>query len=151
MAQEIGESTQGGERSRNELDRADDPSSHIPPAGLAAFPPPEFLESYQRIDPKFATRLLLMAEIEQKNAFQLEKMAIEGPLELARRGQVFAIASVGLILAFCTLLALIGFVVASAVVAAFDLVGLVVVFVTGQRGHVPSNTRQLESARPAEQ
>lgn len=102
-------------------------------ASVVGLPSPGVIREYQEIQEDFADRLMRMAEKEQYHRHSVESAEAQEPFRLARRGQVMAISAVALVLAFSALLAFLGSPAIAGIVAGLDLVGLVVVFITGQQ------------------
>ncbi len=84
-----------------------------------------------------------MAENEQAHRHAIERIETGEPFRLARRGQMLALSVVVLILVFASFLAIIGHPYLAATVVGIDLLGLVIVFITGQ------STRPAEPSEPA--
>ena len=109
-------------------------------------PPAEALLRYEQVHPGLAERIVSMAEREQKHRHRVECAEVEEPFRLARRGQVCAVAVVVLMLGFAAFLALRGAVVAGAILAGVDILGLVVVFITGQEPSSKSESQETQDS-----
>lgn len=92
------------------------------------------LAAYEAIQPGFADRILRMAESSLAHRQRIERVEAEEPFRLARRGQAFALIVVVVVLVFAAFLAARGHPEIAAIVAGVDLIALVTVFLTGQRG-----------------
>lgn len=114
-------------------------------------PPAEMLADYEQVMPGLADRIVKMAELEQAHRHQLERNEFEHPYAVARRGQILGLAAVVLFLSFAALLAIKGHGVAAATVAGFDIVAILVVFITGQapgeRGKADEQPEQLNRSQ----
>lgn len=95
-------------------------------------PPAQELMRYEQVHPGLAERIVGMAEREQAHRHRLEQAEVEEPFRLGRRGQVCATLVVALVLGFCGYLAAIDHAVVAGFIAALDVLGLVIVFITGQ-------------------
>ena len=114
-------------------------------------PDAELLAQYEDVLPGLADRIVRMAELEQGNRHALERAESQLPYRLAARGQFLAITAIVLVLAFAVFLVATGSPVTGGVVVGADLLGLVTVFVTGQRpigsdeGHDSSEDHEADS------
>jgi len=96
-------------------------------------PPAEQLAQYEAVQAGFAERIMRMAEKEQAHRHEMTDVEVREPFRLARRGQAFAIGSMVLVLGFGVFLVLMGYAAAGAIIVGLDLVGLVALFITGER------------------
>jgi uncharacterized membrane protein len=112
-------------------------------------PPAQELSEYDRVHPGLAERIVRMAEAEQQHRHGLERTEVQEPFRLARRGQVCGVAVVVLVLAFATFLAVNGHVAAASIITGLNLVGLVIVFVTGQSPPSGSGSQEIEKTDSA--
>jgi uncharacterized membrane protein len=106
-------------------------------------PAPQVLAEYERVLPGLAERIVKMAETQMVHRQGLEAKHLDGESRRANRGQYFglAVALGGFLLSgFCVAY---GAVVAAAVIASVDLVGLVSTFLYGTK------TKQQELAKRA--
>ena len=117
-------------------------------------PPPEVVEAYNRISPGLGDRLFAMAEREQethiferRSAVELEKLAVEGQISLAKRGQNFASLGLFGICATAVILARSGAPEIAAIIVAIS--GLVAVFL--RRPPVKPKKSEIESNSVARQ
>src|SRR6266508_605347 len=80
-------------------------------------PPPQQLQAYDRVLPGLAERIVSMAEREQNNRHAMQRVEVEGGLELARRGQRYGLAVAVLVLVVSLILVLTGHEVVGGVIA----------------------------------
>jgi uncharacterized membrane protein len=115
------------------------------PLSGSLLPPPEILEHYERIRPGFADRIVVSFEKQGEHRRSLEERTLLAQFELARRGQIFGFILGLTALAGGTLAAVLGAQWAGGFIGGGGVVGLVSVFVLGQR------TRMLpkDSGRPS--
>lgn len=92
------------------------------------------LYDYEQVIPGLASEIVEMAKREQIQRHRIEFLETEEPYKIAKRGQVFALVVVVLVLGFALTLALIGHPRIGGAIAALDLVGLVIAFLRGQQG-----------------
>lgn len=104
---------------------------------MGPIPEAELLAKYEDVLPGLANRIVQMAEREQAHRHAIERVEVQQPYQLARRGQIFAITAIVLVLGFAVFLAAIGSPITAGVLVAIDLLGLVTVFITGQRATGP--------------
>lgn len=97
-------------------------------------PPPHILAEYNEIVPDAAERIFQLTEREAKFRHDINNASLQGDIKKDKRGQWmgFSIALAGF--ACATIMVLNGYEIAGSVIAAFDIVGLVAVFVIGRRG-----------------
>jgi len=102
-------------------------------------PKPETLAQYEQIKPGFAERLILMAEKEQKERHENQRalIQIEQQNQIAtnqsiKRGQLLALVAVFAMIGYCSYLAFLGDIPASADAAKWIIIGLATVFITGR-------------------
>ena len=103
------------------------------------YPEPEQLAKYEQIQPGFAERLIVMAEIEQKERHDLqakiysinERMFNE-EIKLQKRGQNYALVSIILITIRCCYGFFLGHASESMKIAIGVILGVVGLFVTGK-------------------
>jgi len=100
---------------------------------MGPIPDAELLAKYEDVLPGLAHRIVQMAEREQAHRHAIEQVEVHQPYQLARRGQILAITAIVLVLAFAVFLAAIGSPITAGVLVGIDLLGLVTVFITGQR------------------
>jgi uncharacterized membrane protein len=108
-----------------------------PPLSGSVLPPPEILEHYERVHPGFAERILAAFEKQGEHRRSMEEKALLAQVALARRGQVFGFCLGLTALAGGTLAAALGAQWAGAFIGGGGVVGLVSVFVLGQRSRAP--------------
>lgn len=96
-------------------------------------PHPDILESYNRILPGAAERILNMAEEEQKHRQYLEKTALQNDKDEAKLGQIcaFLIGIVAIVAG--TYAAINGSATAGGIIGGGGVVGLVSVFILGRK------------------
>jgi uncharacterized membrane protein len=106
---------------------------------VSPLPSPNDLERYEVINPGFANRLMQMAEKEQEHRMNTqlflintEKTLQTKDLDNIRRGQIFALVSVVLVLLLCAYIAYAGQAQEAKWVAVSVIVGLAGVFITGR-------------------
>ena len=102
-------------------------------------PPPEVLEKYEQIQPGFAERLLKMAEKEQESRIESQQKAFDAEKELAtfelnnyKRGQIFALVSVFLVVALCGYALFKNFDKSARDIGVAVIIGVAGVFITGR-------------------
>jgi len=102
-------------------------------------PDPHSLEMYEQIQPGFADRLISMAEKEQEarlksqeNLIEIERNNSTKELNNFKRGQVFAILSVVMVIALCTYVFNLGFSKEGRDIAISVIIGLAAIFITGR-------------------
>lgn len=95
-------------------------------------PTPQFMREYDEVLPGLAERIVAMPEREQSYRQKATIDIVKRDYRLRSNGQWMGMAALILLLAFCTLLAVLGGINAAASVAGVVIVGTVSVFVTGQ-------------------
>ena len=114
------------ERARREPNEQDDTASAI------ALPSAFELAEYKQVDTSLPDRIFQMAHREQEHQMQMEALALKQPYILARRGQVFGLTSLLLMVGLAVYLAYLhqpGWAVA---IGALDFAAVVAVFVAGR-------------------
>jgi uncharacterized membrane protein len=96
-------------------------------------PHPNILESYNRILPGAAERILSMAEEEQKHRQYLEKTALQNDKDEAKLGQICAFLIGVVAIVAGTYAAINGSATAGSVIGGGGVVGLVSVFILGRK------------------
>lgn len=109
-------------------------------------PAPGALQKYAEIDPSLPERIVRMAEEEGNHRRAMENKVLEGRLNLARRGQLFAliVALAALFVAAWAILQHEG--VAAAVIGGASLATVVAAFLRGGKGspEAPSSPREAQ-------
>ncbi|MFN8436906.1 MAG: DUF2335 domain-containing protein [Cytophagales bacterium] len=102
-------------------------------------PNPESLEKYEQILPGAADRILKMAELEQKSRLEnnsklieIESKSLDFEYKNFRRGQVFALSSVFVIVGFCVWIIYQGYASYGRDIAIAVIVALAGTFVIGR-------------------
>jgi uncharacterized membrane protein len=109
-------------------------------------PSPDLLEKYEQIQPGFADRLIKMAEKEQEHRLKSQEKLIDGERELSnkelanfKRGQIFAILSVFIIVSLCVFIFYRGYKTEGRDIAVAVIIGLAGIFISGRfnrkKGH----------------
>ncbi|PXV85105.1 putative membrane protein [Lachnotalea glycerini] len=105
-------------------------SMHIGP-----IPSPEVLAEYNKIDPTFANRILVMAEQQSLHRQEIEKRIVKSGVNDSKLGIIFGFI-IGLAALIVSLvLGLNGRTIASSLLGVSGLVGLVSVFIYGTRSN----------------
>jgi len=95
-------------------------------------PPPEMLSAYDQVLPGLGERIVQLPEREQRHRHQFMDNEADRAFRLQTRGQMFALAAMGMLLAFSGFLAWLGSPEAAAGVAGATIIGVVGIFVTGK-------------------
>jgi uncharacterized membrane protein len=100
-------------------------------------PDPESLEKYELIHPGFADRLIKLAEEEQKNRLELNRLLVENEIQNQKRswdnyrlGQLFAIIAVSEVVLLCTVGFFLGYSNSARDIAVIVIVALAGVFLS---------------------
>ena len=96
-------------------------------------PAPEILRGYEELLHGAAERIIRMAEKEQKDAHEINMIAIRETAADTRRGQIFGSIVALAALGTSAFLGYHGHSIAAGIVGGTTVVGLVTVFVTGRR------------------
>lgn len=109
-------------------------------------PPPSVLAEYNSVVPGLAERIIRMPEREQEHRHRVVEGHAQEDTRLKRRGQLFALASVVMLLSLAALLAFLGEPAWAGRIAIFGLVGVVGIFITGQWAEFKMAKLQSEDA-----
>ncbi|GAA1896448.1 hypothetical protein GCM10009716_03100 [Streptomyces sodiiphilus] len=96
-------------------------------------PPPELLAGYERVHDGLAERLVSMAEREQSHRHYMDRTDMTEANRLARRGQLCGLLALVVLAAVAVTLAIVGEPWAAAILGTIDVLGVVGVFVAGQK------------------
>jgi uncharacterized membrane protein len=118
------------------------------PLSGSVLPPPEILEYYEKIRPGFADRIVAAFESQGEHRRSLENRTLVAQVELARRGQLFGFILGLTALTGGTLAAVLGAQWAGGFIGGSGVVGLVSVFVLGQRARMAPKTGGRSAAEP---
>ncbi len=113
---------------------------------IGPLPDPITLEKYNKIQPGFAERIMLMAEKEQASRHAAEIQVISNQHEQHKRdidtfriGQMLAILSVLLVVGLCTYCLILGYPTQAAGIAVSVIVGLAAVFIAKDKSAAKHN------------
>lgn len=95
-------------------------------------PRPDDLARYEQILPGLAERIVRLPEREQEHRHRVVERAVERDYEIRRCGQRYALVGMAILIAFATLLAILGDSAWAARVAIGTVVATVGIFVTGK-------------------
>lgn len=114
---------------------------------MGPIPPPEVLKGYNDLVPGSADRILTRMEKQSDHRMELEKMVVPQQVKQSSRGQWFGLI-IGLAgLGVSLVMALTGHDVTAGIIGGTSVLGLVTVFVTGQR--IEKKERKAEGAGTA--
>ncbi len=95
-------------------------------------PSPKYLRQYEAILPGLAERIVAMPEREQAHRHKIIEKVVKDDRDLKSRGQIFALASLVLLVAVSTYLIAVGQYAWGSRIAIFGVIGVVGIFVTGK-------------------
>ncbi|MDD9806041.1 MAG: DUF2335 domain-containing protein [Gammaproteobacteria bacterium] len=96
-------------------------------------PPPNLLEAYQRINRKFADKIMAMAEKEQNHRHAMEDRTLQSITSFEKLGQLCTLLISGAIITIGALIALMADAVAGSIVVAVPLASLAAQLISGHR------------------
>lgn len=127
-------------QSHNPSSGSEDFSNPLPPQIIRAsltegpLPPAHALQEYENVLPGLADRIVAMAEKEQIHQHEIEQRGLEGDINEARLGQIFALV-IGLFTVFAGAYAGIkGAEITGSFIGAGGVAGLVTAFIYGRKG-----------------
>lgn len=109
-------------------------------------PPPSLLANYDEVHPGLAERIVKMAEVQAEHRQGMEARSLDSRLFLAKAGIFTGLFVALAVLTTAAYIAYLGHPVSASILGVSDLVGLVAVFVTGQRA---KDTKKTEDASRA--
>lgn len=95
-------------------------------------PPPSILGEYNNVLEGSAERIMSLAEKEQQHRHYIEKKALNGHINLDRRGQYLGFSVATFALGCATFLIANGYVISGTIIGSLDIVALVGAFVYGR-------------------
>ncbi len=95
-------------------------------------PPPALLQQYDAVVPGAAQRILAMAEEDARHLQQMERIALTGEQNEARRGQIFGIVATLSALATAVIALILGHDTAAIAIGSTTIVSLATIFVVGR-------------------
>lgn len=95
-------------------------------------PPPEILKQYNEIDPNFANRIMSMAEAESQHRHSFEQKALQGAIDVDKRGQHYGLAISLIAITVGTWLTVSGYPKVGGTFLTATVIALATLFVTGR-------------------
>lgn len=102
-------------------------------------PPPHVLGDYDKVQPGFAERIIVMAEKEQAHRHGMEHQALSSGISIQKRGQIFALLVSLVILGGSMFLIYSGKEISGSLLAGASLTGLAYIFITGRKHDEPAD------------